>query len=345
MKNVAIVGFGYAGRAFHAYLIGLEPGLNLYAIATRNPERQAQARELYPNVKVVSTLQEVLEDPQVDLVVLATPHDTHCELAIQAMNAGKHVVTDKIVAMNAEETIRMAQAAECNGVLFSVFHNRRWDWDFLTLKKAIAEGYLGEPYLFESAIMRYGKPGGWRAIKAQSGGILYDWGAHLMDQALLLVDSKIASVYCQIQYRREDTDIGSYGMVNLNFENGVIFRVELGNLSAYPRPRFQVFGDRGAFVKTGIDPQEHYMRQGRIDEAEEEPEHQARIWTIEDGRPREFRMPSVRGSWRSYYRNIAAALNEGAPLEVTPEQMIRLMKVYDAAMLSSESGQAIPLGI
>ncbi|MBM3213829.1 dehydrogenase [Candidatus Poribacteria bacterium] len=345
MTRAAVIGYGFAGRCFHTYLVGLANGLELHSIATRDPERRAAAQRDYPDAKCVATMDEVLADSKVDLVVLATPHNTHRDLAVQAMDAGKHVVVDKVVAMDAAETIEMAEAAKRNRVLFSVFHNRRWDWDFLTVQRAIQDGYLGEPYLFESAIMRYGKPGGWRGVKSQSGGILYDWGAHLMDQALQIVPSKVESVSCQIQHRGWDTDIGSYVQVNINFENGVIYRVEVGNLSLYARPRFQVFGDQGTFVKTGVDPQEPFMIRGDIDAAVEEPEHQARVWTMQGGERREFTMETVRGSWRSYYQNIADVLNNGAELVVTPEQMVRLMQVYDAAMTAAEYGVTIPLGI
>ena len=345
MINAAVVGYGFAGRSFHSYLIGLEEGIRLHTISTRSEERQAQARKERPDAKVVGSFEEALNDDEIDLVVLATPHDTHRDLGVAAMDAGKHLVTDKIVAMNAAETIELAEAAERNDVLFSVFHNRRWDWDFLTVQKAVADGFLGEPYLYESAIMRYGKPGGWRSVKSQSGGILYDWGAHLMDQALLLVPGKVESVYCQIQSRKWDVDIGSYVRVNLNFEGGAIFRVEVGNLSMYPRPRFAVFGDEGALVKTGIDPQEPFMKEGRIDEAEEDPKDRAAVWTNRDGDRREFTMETVRGNWRGYYRNIAETLRGESELIVTPEQMVRLMKVYDAAMSSAEYGAALPLGI
>ncbi len=345
MVNVAVVGYGFAGKSFHSYLVGLEERMTLHTISTRNPERQARARQDYPGVNVVGSLDAVLADDDIDLVVLATPHNTHRDLAVAAMDAGKPVVSDKIVAMNAPETIEMAEAAERNDVLFSVFHNRRWDWDFLTVKKAIEDGYIGEPYLYESAIMRYGGPRGRRGVKSESGGILYDWGAHLVDQALTLVPSKVAIVSCQLQYRKWEVDIGSYVCVNLNFENGAIYRVEVGNLSMYQRPRFHVLGDVGALVKTGIDPQEPFMKEGRIDDAEEDAADHARIWTERDGAREELVIESVRGSWRGYYRNVAAALLDGADLAVTPEQMIRLMRVYDAAMTSAEYGVTVPLGI
>ena len=129
MVNTAVIGYGYAGRAFHSYLASLADGLNLYAIATRDAERREAARQAYPNAQMYQTIDEVLADDAIDLVVLATPHDTHAELSIQAMDAGKHVVTDKIMAMNTAEADAMIAASQRNNVLLSVFHNRRWDWD------------------------------------------------------------------------------------------------------------------------------------------------------------------------------------------------------------------------
>lgn len=342
MINTAVIGYGYAGRAFHSYLIGLEEGLNLYAIATRNAERREAAREAYPNAKMYQTIDEVIADDAIDLVVLATPHDTHAELAIKAMDAGKHLVTDKIMAMNAAEADAMIAAGERNGVILSVFHNRRWDWDYLTVKKVIADGLLGTPYLFQVGIMRYGAPGGWRGIKKHSGGILYDWPAHFVDQALLFGDAPVESVYCDIHYNTKwDTDIGNYGNLIIKFENDMRYQIEISNLSMAEKPRWYVVGDEGGLIKYGLDPQEGPMREGDIDSAEEDPANYAKVWTAAGGERRELVVESVRGSWKSYYKNIADVLNDGAELVVKPEEMRNVMKVYDAAMESAETGQTV----
>lgn len=342
MINTAVIGYGYAGRAFHSYLIGLEEGLNLYAIATRNAERREAAREAYPNAKMYQTIDEVIADDAIDLVVLATPHDTHAELAIKAMDAGKHLVTDKIMAMNAAEADAMIAAGERNDVMLSVFHNRRWDWDYLTVKKVIADGLLGTPYLFQVGIMRYGAPGGWRGIKKHSGGILYDWPAHFVDQALLFGDAPVESVYCDIHYNTKwDTDIGNYGNLIIKFENDLRYQIEISNLSMAEKPRWYVVGDEGGLIKYGLDPQEGPMREGDIDSAEEDPANYAKVWTAAGGERREIVVESVRGSWKSYYKNIADVLNDGAELVVKPEEMRNVMKVYDAAMESAETGQTV----
>lgn len=342
MINTAVIGYGYAGRAFHSYLIGLEEGLNLYAIATRNAERREAAREAYPNAKMYQTIDEVIADDAIDLVVLATPHDTHAELAIKAMDAGKHLVTDKIMAMNAAEADAMIAAGERNDVMLSVFHNRRWDWDYLTVKKVIADGLLGTPYLFQVGIMRYGAPGGWRGIKKHSGGILYDWPAHFVDQALLFGDAPVESVYCDIHYNTKwDTDIGNYGNLIIKFENDMRYQIEISNLSMAEKPRWYVVGDEGGLIKYGLDPQEGPMREGDIDSAEEDPANYAKVWTAAGGERRELVVESVRGSWKSYYKNIADVLNDGAELVVKPEEMRNVMQVYDTAMESAATGQTV----
>jgi scyllo-inositol 2-dehydrogenase (NADP+) len=343
MVNAAVVGYGYAGRAFHSYLIGLAEGLDLYAISTRNPERQRAAAEQHPEARIYGSIDELLADDRVELVTIATPHDTHRDLAIRAMDAGKHTVVDKIMCMNAREAVDMIEASQRNGVMLSVFHNRRWDWDYLTVKKAIADGLLGEPYLYQAAIMRYGGPRGWRGVKAQSGGILYDWPAHFVDQALQLVLADVASVYCQVKYRdRWPIDIGNYAKLLIHFANDVTYEIEIGNLAAVEKPRWYVVGDLGALVKTGLDPQEGPMRLGNIDAAEEDPADRARVTTTVHGQRETLVVDSVRGTWKSYYQNISDVLNKGAELAVKPGQVYRAMRVYDAAMLSAETGQVVP---
>ncbi len=344
MINAAVVGYGYSGRAYQSYLIRLADGLRLHAVSTRDEGRQAEARENHPETKIYSNFEALLEDDDVDLVVLATPHNVHCEQAIHAMNAGKHLVTDKIMCMNAAEAEQMIAARDRNNVLLSVFHNRRWDWDYLTVRKAIEDGLLGQPYLFKVGIMRYGCPRGWRGSLEQSGGILFDWPAHFVDQALMVVDSPVESVYCDVIYGDHwPIDIGNYGSIFLRFANDVRYQIEIGNLSAIGIPRWFVAGDLGTLSKPGLDPQEPFLRLGLIEDAKEPPEDRARVASHRNGEPEELILDSVRGSWKDYYQNISDVLNEGADLLVTPEQVLKAMQVYDAAMASAESGQTVSL--
>jgi scyllo-inositol 2-dehydrogenase (NADP+) len=344
MINTIVIGYGYSGRHFHGYLIGLADGLSLYGVASRDADRRQQAAEDHPGIVCFENLDQAIADKKVDLIVIATPHDTHAELAIKAMDAGKHVVTDKIMSMNVAEADAMIETGRRNNVLLSVFQNRRWDWDYLTIRRVIDDGLLGDPYLFQVAIMRYGAPRGWRAIGRQSGGILYDWPAHFIDQALQLVDSPVTSVTCDIQeVGHWESDIGNYANLVIRFDNGVLYQIEIGNLAKAPKPRWYVLGDLGALVKHGLDPQEGPMVEGNIDAAEEDPATYARVWTESGGEKRELVVESVRGSWKSYYRNISDFLNGDADLIVKPEQIRRVMQVYDAAIDSAKSGVPVAL--
>ncbi|MGQ9698491.1 MAG: Gfo/Idh/MocA family protein, partial [Armatimonadota bacterium] len=176
--GVGIVGYGRAGRLFHAQLIAREPRLKLCAVATRNLDRQKQARLDYPGIRVYSTVDELLGDDDVRLVVIATPHDTHAQMAIRAANEGRHVVVDKVMCLSVSEADQMISAAKAAGVLLSVFHNRRWDGDFLTIRRALAAGLLGRLRLAEIGIWGSSPSRGWRAQRQHMGGLLFDWGAH-----------------------------------------------------------------------------------------------------------------------------------------------------------------------
>jgi len=261
MIRVGLVGYGFAGRGFHAYLIGLVPELQLVAVATRDAARRAQAATDH-GVTTYETLDDLLERGAVDLVVIATPHDTHRDLACRALDAGKHVVVDKVMCLTAAEADEMIAARDRNGTILSIFQNRRWDGDYLTVHRALDAGWLDAPFLFESAVVNYRAPRGWRGDAAAGGGILFDWGAHLIDQALQLVPGPVASVTCDIQYRGWGAAIGSYARLLLRFTNGVLYTIEFGNLVRMETPRWRVVGERGALVKTGLDPQERDAGRG-----------------------------------------------------------------------------------
>lgn len=341
--GVGIVGYGYAGRKFHAYLIGLTEGLRVEAVATRSPERQAQARADGVG-RVYSTLEEMLRDEEVRLVVIATPHNTHAELALQAMEAGRHVVVDKIMCMTLAEAKAMLEASRRQGVLLSVFHNRRWDGDFLTVRHLVACGALGRPFRYETAIHAFRPQRGWRAQRETMGSLLFDWGAHLVDQALQLVAAPPQRVYCLTQPAFwEGLTIESLVHCAITFADGTHYIVEICNRSRAPRPRWFILGTEGAFVKYGLDPQEAAMVAGNIFAAREDPVFYGTLYHTVAGQPAETRIETLRGDWTAYYRNIAGVLLRGEELAVKPEEMLPQMAIMEAALESARAGREVAL--
>jgi scyllo-inositol 2-dehydrogenase (NADP+) len=285
----------------------------------------------------------------VDLVVLATPTSTHADLAVRALGAGKHVVTDKPMCLTLEECDRMIAAAEETGLLLNVFQNRRWDGDFLTVKSLIdlagqavpGEGRLGDVRWIEMAWQKSGPPGGWRGSRASGGGRFYDLGAHLLDQLLLLFQQAIDTVYCRMQYDFPDHDVESHAMIVVGFADGVTGVCDVSSMSARSKPRFHVFGTKGTFLKHGLDPQEEALKAGDIDAARED---EALFGRLYDGKG-EAIVPTLPGRWRSYYENIADVLAGKAEPAVKLAENRRVMAVMDAALRSARSNQVIRTSI
>lgn len=356
--GVGLVGYGLAGRVFHGMLIKATQGLEVRAIVTRDPGRRRQAQQDFPGAKVYESFEQLLDDPRVDLVVIGTPHHTHRELAVAAARRKKHVVVDKIMALSCAEADEMIAAAKENGVLLSVFQNRRWDSDFLTVKAAIAQGWIGEPYVVESSVVRFSpppdpaKPLPWRMQARCGGGPFRDWGAHLVDQALQLFGTDIESVYADFQYRWPGIDVETAAVAWIRFKSGVRYRIEVGSISKIGRPRWYVRGSKGALVIEGLDPQEAAMRAGKVVARTPEaamPSGSCRLRTdaplpegagtpAPDGTVIVEAFP---GDYLAYYENIRDAILFGAPLAVTAESARDGLAVIEAAVRSAASGEVV----
>lgn len=368
--GVGLVGYGLAGRVFHGMLVKETPGLEVRAIVTGNPERQRQAQHDFPGARVYPTFDELLDDAAVDLVVIGTPHDTHKELAVAAARRKKHVVVDKIMALSVAQADAMIQAARENGVILSVFQNRRWDSDFLTVKEVIARGWIGEPYVVESSVVRYGsppdpaKPLPWRMQARSGGGPFRDWGAHLVDQALQLFGNEIESVYADFQYRWPGIDVETAATAWLRFKNGVRYRIEVGSISKIGRPRWYVRGSKGALVIEGLDPQEAAMRAGRVVARSTEaamPLNACTLRTASDvpeevlvdeidpgdahSGERTVVICGIPGDYLAYYENVRDAILGEQPLAVTPESARNGLAVIEAAIRSAASGDVVRPGL
>lgn len=338
--RAVVVGYGFAGRDFHSYLIGITPGLTLHGIFVQNEERRARAARDRPDARLYDTYENVLADSDVDLVVLATPSATHADLAVQALNAGKHVVTDKVMCLSLDDCDRMIGAARQNDALLSVFQNRRWDGDFLTLRALMADGTLGEVRWVEMAWQGMGAWGGWRGKAEMGGGRFWDLGAHLVDQMCLLFPQAIESVYCRMHHDYPGSDIDSESLIVVTFANGCTGVCDLSGMTAISKPRFLAHGSKATFAKYGLDPQERAMIAGDIDAAREDPANSGRV---KEGKGEERVVATLPGRWRTFYENIADALGGRSESLVTLPSVRRAMSVLDAAKRSAQTGQVVHL--
>lgn len=335
--RAAVIGYGFAGKSFHSYLISITPGLELHGIMARSPEKQDLIRARH-NCRLYETFDEVINDDAIDLVVLATPNDLHAPLAIQASQAGKNVVTDKPMCLNLQECDAMIAAAEKSGKLLSTFQNRRWDGDYLTVRKLMQAGDLGEVRWIEAAWQNFGAPGRWRGESIEKGGgRLFDLGAHLLDQLLQLFPARVTGVYCRMDFGFEGREVESEALVTLHFADGRTGVCDTSSLSAARKPRFVLHGSKGSFIKNGLDPQENAMKAGDIDSAQEDPQNYG---LLRDGKTQTI-VPTLPGRWRSYYENIRDVLNGEAAPAVPMHETRRVTAVLDAARESARTGQVI----
>lgn len=337
MIETVVVGYGLAGRAFHCPLIRRQPELNLRGVVARDPSVRSEAVGIL-GVRGYASLDEALDDPEVRLVVIATPHDSHAELAVRTLEAGRDCVVDKVMALSTAEADRMIAARNRSRRMLSVFHNRRWDWDYTTVREILANGLIGRPLLIESAVCRHSMPRTWRGRAGEAGTILHDWGAHLVDHALQLglgPCRRLAAWVLEAPW--EGVDSGGHGRIVMEFD-GTIFQAETSRVCRIDRPRWWVVGQEGGFVKFGIDPQEEALRNGDIDAATEPESLQGILRTAgPSGEIVESRIPSRRAHWDGYYANVAAHLLRGDTLAVTAEQAREVVRVLEAAVESSRS--------
>ena len=333
--NVALLGYGLAGSVFHAPFISTTPGLRLSVVVTRDEERRDQALREHTGVEVVGTADQVWERaPELDLAVIATPNESHLPLGLAALEAGLAVVVDKPLALNAEEGRALVDAAAERGLMVTALQNRRWDGDFLTVRKLLETGELGRVHRFESRFERW-RPhlgDGWRerTSAAEGGGLLLDLGSHLVDQALQLF-GPVRELYAEVDARREGAVADDDVFLALEHESGVRSHLWASVLAADPGPRFRVLGDRAAYVKQGLDVQEQQLRAGRSptdpDWGEEPREHWGRLLTGAEQRE----VPTEPGSYGAFYAGVAASLNDDAPPPVDPRDAVALLELLDEA--------------
>jgi predicted dehydrogenase len=340
--RVALLGFGVSGELFHGPFLATTGGLELAAVVTSDPGRQRRARALHPDTAVFATAGEVwTRAAGFDLVVLATPNRTHLPLALQALEAGLPLVIDKPLALSPEDGGHIVAAAAAKGLPLTVFQNRRWDGDFITVRTLLDDGALGDVHLFESRFERW-RPvpkGGWRETEsaADGGGILTDLGSHLVDQAVQLF-GPVRSVYAEVAARRAQASADDDAFIALTHANGTRSHLTMSAVSGQLGPRFRLLGSRSAYVKFGMDPQEAALRAGTMpgtpDWGADPPERWGLLGVDGDG---PAPVPTQPGDYGGFYAGVVAMLRDGAPPPVDPRDAVGVQQVIDAARTSATS--------
>lgn len=339
--KTALIGYGYAGKTFHAPLIQSVPGLELAVVSSRNAET---VQKDWPAVKVTADPIEAATSEEVELVVIASPNETHFPLARAALSAGNHVVVDKPFTVTLDEARSLQATALEKDRLLSVFHNRRWDGDFLAIRSLLAEESLGEVLHFESHIDRF-RPdvrNRWREQAVPGGGLWYDLGPHLIDQALVLFGMP-ERVSADLAIQRAGGLAEDWAHVILDYgRRKVVLHASM--LAAHSGPRFILHGTRGTWVKKGMDVQESQLIKGL------RPGSQG--WGIDpapsllyDGSgaaPTEISLPA--GDYQQYYAGIRAAIRERGPNPVPAEEAIAVMAVLETAIDSAKAGRTLEVG-
>jgi len=343
--RVALIGYGVAGEHFHAPLIHAAPGLELAAIVTSDTERAARAGKRYPCAVVHPRPYEIFaEAASYDLVVIASPNASHVQLATSAIDAGLPVVVDKPLATTAADAQRLVDHARAAGRLLTVFQNRRWDGDFLTLQRLMANGDLGDVWRFESRFERWRpqpKPG-WRESgdRAEGGGILLDLGSHLVDQALVLF-GPVTRVYATLDRRRPGVSVEDDACLEVTHAGGVRSTLWVSAVAADLGPRMRVLGSRAAYVVNGLDCQEDSLRAGD-DPAQpgwgrESPARWGRLVTGDENRT----VARGPGRYPAFYPKVRDALRLAGPVPVSPEDAVMTLRVLDAARRSAERNEVV----
>jgi scyllo-inositol 2-dehydrogenase (NADP+) len=322
MTGVGLIGYGLGGAAFHAPLIAAEPRLRLAAVVT---SRAGQVERDHPGVRVVGTAGELLADPAVELVVVAAPNAVHHELAAAALRAGRHVVVDKPFALSVAEADDLIALAEAEDRRLSVFHNRRWDGDFRTVRRAVEAGVLGEVSSFVSRYDRFrpAPKGSWKEQAGPGSGLLWDLGPHLIDQAMVLFGPP-RTVWADLGVQRAAVEAVDY--VHLVLGYGRLRAVlHAAMLVRDPGPRFEVHGDRGSLVTWGLD----------------RPEVRATLTGEVAGLEQRGRLEGLPTAYGSFYAAMAAAVAGEGPVPVAPADARATVAVLEHALASARDGRVV----
>ncbi len=341
--KLGIIGFGFMGK-WHYNHAGKLDNIKVTAVCDIDPDKLSAAEE---GVSVYTDYHALLEDPNVETVMISVPNYLHRQVAVAAANARKNIIVEKPVAMNVEEFDAIEEAARRNCVIFTIHQNRRWDKDYLIVKKAFRENLLGKVFHIQSSLYGiFGLVHDWHVEKRLGGGMMYDWGVHLIDQLLDLIPGKVTSVSADIR-TIVNREVDDYYRLLFHFEDGHTACIELGTYLLKPVPRWYVAGENGTLsIDNFLGEGTIYRSSGLLEKLPEQPAN------VDSGPTRTFStkpdgivfteaLPEAAGEWNDFFRNYLQVINNEAELIVKPEQARRVLALMEAAWKASEAGKSV----
>ena len=345
--STGLLSYGMSGLVFHGPLIKVHAGFSLSTIVQR---KSSTPPSLFPTAKIVQRVEEVIQDPSIELVVVNTPNATHYDFATQALNAGKHVIVEKPFTVTTKEANDLIALAKDKKKVLTVFQSRRWDGDFLTVKRVIENKFVGKMVEFEAHYDRfrnYIEPNTWKEEKANGTGILYNLGSHMLDQVLVLFGMP-SEVDARIGIQRPGGQVDDYYDIRLQY-NSFHAIVKSSYLVREQGPRYMVHGTEGSFIKYGSDLQEQALKDGGIPGspgwAMENKEFWGKLNTSIEGVHIEGNVETTAGNYPGFYKNVYEAIRENKPLEVKPQEARDVIKLIEACYASNELHKAVKLKV
>jgi scyllo-inositol 2-dehydrogenase (NADP+) len=341
--QTAIASFGMSGLVFHGPFLKVSPQFQVRRIVERS---KMISKALFPEAEIVRSFEDILRDKEIELVIVNTPDRFHYEMAGMALEAGKHVVVEKPFTFNAEEADDLIRLAEERGKLLTVYQNRRWDGDFLTIRKIVETGVLGQLVEFESHFDRYRPaiaPSTWKEEEGEYAGVLYNLGSHMVDQALVLFGMPEA-VTAHLRIIRPFGKVIDYYDLRLIYPAFTVL-LKCSYLVKEEGPRYILHGTNGSFLKWGIDPQEEILKTGVLpvgDSWGKEPESAWGILNTQDNNVGQIqRIPTEKGNYQAFYNNLSEAIRNGQPLAVKPQEARNVIRILELAIESNREKRTI----
>jgi scyllo-inositol 2-dehydrogenase (NADP+) len=341
----ALLSYGMSGEVFHAPLIEAHPGFTLHACVQR---KLPTIRKRYPDVIVYNEVDQVIADKAIELVVINTPNETHFDFTRRALEAGKHAIVEKPFTVTSDEAAKLIAIAKKNNRILTVFQSRRWDGDFLTIQKVLANSWLGKVVEFEAHYDRfrnYIEPNTWKEESKPGTGILYNLGSHMIDQVLVLFGLPL-EVDARIGIQRPGGQVDDYYDIRMIYK-GFHAIVKSSYLVREPGPRYMMHGTEGSFIQYGIDVQEQALKEGKLPGTPGWGQGPKDSWgklnTTLEGLHVESRIETLPGNYLLYYDNVFHAIREGQPVAVKPEESMNVIRVIEACYESNRQKKAIQI--